>query len=94
MIGALTAGQPYLIEVSGNYTYARNAQADAECSRTASDSTWRRDRSVHRLAPASDHLDLYVDGVDLLGGVRRRAASCDTATTSTGGCTRRRAAVG
>jgi len=66
MTGALVADQPYLIEASGTFTYARNAKADAECSRTAADSTWRRDRSVHRLDPVSDHLDLYVDGVDLL----------------------------
>ncbi len=77
MVGSLKAGQPYLIEVSGSYTYARNARADAECSRTASDSTWRRDRSVHRLAPASDHLDLYVDGVDLLAE-SDNGAECDS----------------
>jgi hypothetical protein len=67
MIGALVEGQPYLIEATGTYTYAKSATADAECSRTATDPTWIRDRSVHRLAPTSDHLDLYVDGVDLHG---------------------------
>ena len=66
MTGALVAGQPYLIEVAGTYTYAKGALADAECSRTATDSSWRRERSVHRRQPTSDHLDLYVDGVDLL----------------------------
>jgi hypothetical protein len=77
MTGALVEGQPYLIEASGYYTYARNARADAECSRTARDSTWRRDRSVHRLDPVSDHLDLYVDGVDLLGKADN-GRDCDT----------------
>ena len=77
MIGAMTAGQPYLIEASGYYTYARNARADAECSRTASDPTWRRDRSVHRLAPVSDHLDLYVDGSGM-HGVSDDGGDCDT----------------
>jgi hypothetical protein len=77
MTGALVKGQPYLIEASGTFTYARNAKADAECSRTASDWTWRRDRSVHRLDPVSDHLDLYVDGVDLLAKADNGQA-CDT----------------
>jgi hypothetical protein len=77
MTGALVQGQPYLIEASGTYTYARNAKADAECSRTASDPTWRRDRSVHRLDPVSDHLDLYVDGVDLLSKADN-GRECDT----------------
>ncbi len=65
--GALTAGQPYLIEVSGTYRWgSRSTQvADAECSRAPGDSTWRRDRSVHPWQPSEDHLDLYVDGVDL-----------------------------
>jgi hypothetical protein len=68
-IGGLVAGQPYQIEATGTYHYNANAyaKADAECSRTPSDWTWIRDRSVHPLAPTSDHLDLYVDGVDLLG---------------------------
>ena len=78
MTGALVKGQPvYLIEASGTYTYARNAKADAQCSRTASNSTWRRDHSVHRLDPVSDHLDLYVDGVDLLAKADQ-GRECDT----------------
>ncbi|MEP6760418.1 MAG: hypothetical protein ABJA93_03535 [Sporichthyaceae bacterium] len=68
-IGGLVEGQPYQIEATGTYHYNINAyaKADAECSRTPSDSSWIRDRSVHPLAPTSDHLDLYVDGVDLHG---------------------------
>jgi hypothetical protein len=77
MIGALVEGQPYLIEATGTYTYAANAKADAECSRTASDWTWRRDRSVNRLSPSSDHLDLYVDGVDLIAEADS-GGDCDT----------------
>lgn len=65
--GSLLAGEEYLVEVSGTVRYgSRTTQlSDAECSRTASDSTWRRDRSVHASVPTADHLDLYVDGVDL-----------------------------
>ena len=77
MTGALVEGQAYVIEAAGTWSYAKNALADAECSRTASDGAWRRDRSVHRRDPVNDHLDLYVDGVDL----QARAddgSSCDT----------------
>jgi hypothetical protein len=79
MVGALAAGQPYLIEAFGTYRYATSAyaKADAECSRTPTDPTWRRDRSVHRLAPTADHLDLYVDGVDLLSNADH-GRDCDT----------------
>ena len=65
--GALQAGQEYLVEVSGTYRYGAdpNQLADAECSRSATDATWRRDRSVHSLQPGEDHLDLYLDGNDL-----------------------------
>lgn len=65
--GALRAGQTYLVEASGAVSYgSRSSQlSDAECSRAPGDSTWRRDRSVHASDPASDHLDLYVDGFDL-----------------------------
>ena len=66
--GSLTAGRPYLIEASGTYGWGPKASqaADAECSRAPGDSTWRRDRSVHPWDPTNDHLDLYVDGTDLL----------------------------
>ncbi len=64
--GSFTAGETYLIEVSGTYQYAASpdAVADGECSRSPSDATWRRDRSVHRLDASGDHLDLFLDGVD------------------------------
>ncbi|MDQ1626259.1 MAG: hypothetical protein QOI54_3 [Actinomycetota bacterium] len=81
--GALVAGQDYLIEASGTWQYGRNAGmlADAECSRTATDATWRRDRSVHELDPTSDHLDLYVDGTDLLSDPDTdTGGQCDTAS--------------
>ena len=65
--GSLTAGQEYLVEVSGTYRWGSRPMnlADAECSRTPNDPTWRRDRSVHSWQPDEDHLDLYVDGTDL-----------------------------
>jgi hypothetical protein len=65
--GALRSGTPYLVEVSGRVAYRARAgaRADAECSRTPGDSTWRRDRSVDRRDPGGDHLDVYVDGTDL-----------------------------
>ncbi|MGH8895130.1 MAG: hypothetical protein ACRDWY_17785 [Actinomycetes bacterium] len=65
--GALQQGRDYLVEVSGTYRYGAGAgqQADAECSRSSGDGTWRRDRSVHAAQPGEDHLDLYVDGHDL-----------------------------
>ena len=77
MTGALLRGQPYVIEAAGTWSYAKNSLADAECSRTATDS-WRRDRSVHRRDPVNDHLDLYVDGVDLQSQADS-GSSCDTA---------------
>ncbi|HEU4911909.1 MAG TPA: hypothetical protein VFV76_08440 [Actinomycetes bacterium] len=65
--GALQQGQTYLVEVSGTYAYGSQPGqvADAECSTAATDSSWRRTRSVHPAQPREDHLDLYVDGVDL-----------------------------
>ncbi len=79
--GALTRGQPYLLEISGSYRYTAGSGtwADAECSRTKADPTWRRDRSVHRAAPWSDHLDLYVDGADLYAEADSDTGNrCDT----------------
>jgi hypothetical protein len=66
--GSFTAGETYLIEASGTWQYANSPQAlaDAECSRSPNDGTWRRNRSVHRSDAGSHHLDLYVDGIDLL----------------------------
>ena len=81
--GALVAGQAYLIEASGTYQWgARSGEtADAECSRTATDGVWRRDRSVHPLDPTSDHLDLYVDGTDLQSDPDdNTGGGCDTRT--------------
>jgi hypothetical protein len=81
--GSLTAGKPYLVEASGSYRWGtRSAQvADAECSRAVGDGTWRRERSVHAWQPGEDHLDLYVDGVDLQGEPDVDAGdSCDTRT--------------
>jgi hypothetical protein len=65
--GSFAAGETYLIEAKGTWQYANSldAVADAECSRAPTDATWRRDRSVHRADAASDHLDLYIDGLDL-----------------------------
>lgn len=81
--GSLTAGQQYLVEVSGTYRYGAkpNYLADAECSRTPNDPTWRRDRSVHAWQPTEDHLDIYVDGQDLYSdGDREDYEGCDTRT--------------
>jgi hypothetical protein len=81
-VGALTAGQPYVIEASGVWRWGKQASklADAECSTTVDDPTWRRDRSVHTWQPSSDHLDLYVDGNDMAGDPDTdNGADCDTA---------------
>jgi hypothetical protein len=81
--GSLTAGQRYLVEASGTYRFGTRANqlADAECSRTPADPTWRRDRSVHPWQPSEDHLDLYVDGVDLWAdGDDEDSNGCDTRT--------------
>ncbi len=81
--GSLTAGQEYLVEVSGTYRYGAkpNFLADAECSRTPSDPTWRRDRSVHTWQPGEDHLDVYVDGEDLWADADDEdSEGCDTRT--------------
>ena len=81
-VGALTAGQPYLIEASGTWKWGTrvNEIADAECSTAPHDKTWRRDRSVHSWQPTSDHLDLYVDGNDLSADPDTDTGEgCDTA---------------
>jgi hypothetical protein len=82
-VGALTAGQPYLIEASGTWKWGTrvNEVADAECSTAPHDKTWRRDRSVDSTQPMSDHLDLYVDGNDLMADPDTDSGDgCDTAT--------------
>ncbi len=65
---ALVAGHRYLIEVSGSYKYANNSgsAADAECSTRSGASWWQRDRSLRADEWYADHLDLYVDGHDLM----------------------------
>ena len=81
--GSLEAGQTYLVETSGVIRYgSRTTQlADAECSRTANDSSYRRNRSVHSSEPNADHLDLYVDGFDLDADPDvNTGGSCDTRT--------------
>ena len=80
---ALTAGKPYLIEATGTWKWGTrvNEVADAECSTAPHDTTWRRDRSVHTMQPTRDHLDLYVDGHDLLADPDTdNGTGCDTAT--------------
>jgi hypothetical protein len=80
--GALTAGQPYLIEASGTWHWGRQAAkiADAECSTTVTDPTWRSARSVHTMDPTNQHLDLYVDGNDMIGDPDTDTGGlCDTA---------------
>jgi hypothetical protein len=81
-LGALTAGQPYLIEAAGTWKWGTRLHqvADAECSDAPHDGTWRRDRSVHSMQPTSDHLDLYVDGNDLAADPDTDTGDgCDTA---------------
>ncbi len=81
--GSLTKGENYVLEVAGKYKYGTGtyANADAECSRSTAASTWQRNRSVHKKSPNADHLDLYVDGVDLGSSADRDAGDgCDTAT--------------
>ncbi len=62
---ALTAGQPYLVHVTGTYGYRSGARADAECSNSARyPGTWVAQRSVDYRAPDADHLDVYLNGID------------------------------
>ncbi|HSE70970.1 MAG TPA: hypothetical protein VLA97_09445, partial [Nocardioidaceae bacterium] len=79
---ALVAGRRYLIEVSGTYRYLRKAGAvaDAECSTRPSASWWQRDRSLRDDQWYADHLDLYVDGHDLLAQADD-GQSCDNGHT-------------
>jgi len=80
--GALTKGQRYLLEVSGTYAYAktRGSTADAECT-TAPGSSWERTRSIRSDQAWKDHLDLYVNGVDLQADPDTdNGDDCDAAT--------------
>jgi hypothetical protein len=82
-LGSLTAGQSYLVEASGTYRWgSKSGQVgDAECSKAPGDAVWRRDRSVHAWDPTNDHLDLYVDGADMLGEPDvDTGGGCDTRT--------------
>ncbi|HEX6878474.1 MAG TPA: hypothetical protein VF165_22645, partial [Nocardioidaceae bacterium] len=76
---ALVAGHRYLIEVSGTYRYQRKAGAvaDAECSTRPGASWWQRERSLRDDQWYADHLDLYVDGHDLLSE-SDDGQNCDT----------------
>ncbi len=81
--GSLTAGTGYLIEATGTYKWGQkpNQVADAECSKAPGDAVWRRDRSVHSWDPTNDHLDLYVDGTDMLAEPDVDSGDdCDTRT--------------
>src|SRR4051794_5164515 len=81
--GALTAGTSYLLEATGTYRWGpkANQAADAECSKAPGDAVWRRDRSVHSWDPTNDHLDLYVDGTDMLAAPDVDSGDdCDTRT--------------
>jgi hypothetical protein len=83
--GALTtqvlqAGVTYRLTVSGTFGYG-SGFADAECARGQASSRWERDLSVDPFHPDADHLDLYVDGRDLLADpVRYSSSRCDSTT--------------
>lgn len=64
----LVAGHRYLVEASGTYRYDRRAGsvADAECSTRSGSGWWQRERSLRADEWDADHLDLYVDGHDIL----------------------------
>ncbi len=75
--GFLEAGERYQVEISGVFGWG-GGLADAECSTTPGDA-WRRNRSLVRRAEA-DHLDLYLNGVDILARpVTDTGNSCDAA---------------
>ena len=61
---ALVAGEEYLLEIDGTYDDGEGL-ADAECSRRSFSSTWKRRTSVDPHRPDADHLDLYLNGLDL-----------------------------
>lgn len=77
--GVLRAGQSYHVEVSGIWSYGHGL-ADAECSTVAGSPQWQRNRSVDRVQPNADHLDLYLNGVDLTSDpVTDTGGHCDAA---------------
>jgi hypothetical protein len=57
----LQAGKSYVVEASGTYSYGGGQQADAECSLTSSDPTWRADRTFPGITD-DDMLDVLVNG--------------------------------
>jgi hypothetical protein len=63
--GALEAGVPYLVTVTGTVDAGGGATADAECSVSAADPVWRWNRSVDANQPTADHLDLLLDKRDV-----------------------------
>jgi hypothetical protein len=80
--GALMAGTPYRISVTGVYDDGEG-EADAECSRRRTAAGWRRQVSIDPHRPGADHLDLYVDGVDLKAFPARHGRDgCDAETHS------------
>lgn len=58
--GSLRGGVDYQVTVSGTWQDGTGVTADAECSRTDSDATWRRDRSVDPYDPGGDQFDVLV----------------------------------
>ena len=61
---SLQRGTPYLVEVSGMYSYRTGAYADAECSRASGSTEWLRSRSLSTSEQDADHLDVYLNGID------------------------------
>ena len=64
--GSLRAGVEYQVTVTGTWTDGTGVTADAECSITTSDATWRRDRSADPYDRDADHFDTLVS--ELHGG--------------------------
>ncbi|MDX6273939.1 MAG: hypothetical protein QOJ92_1149 [Frankiales bacterium] len=64
--GVLQAGEKYKITVTGSFGWG-GGSADAECSTTRSDSTWRRQRSIVTGQWDWDTLDAYLNGHDIQG---------------------------
>jgi hypothetical protein len=62
--GALEAGVPHLVTVSGTVDAGAGQTSDAECSATPADPTWRWTRSLDPAQPTADHLDLLLDRKD------------------------------
>jgi hypothetical protein len=75
---ALQAGTSYLVEVRGQYSYRTGAYADAECSRASGTTAWLRQRSLSTRERDTDHLDVYLNGIDGRF-VSDNQEECDTA---------------